>query len=138
MNDLSAGVIADAASDGSEATRASYARIWAAVTTIPPGRIASFAQVAAAAGFPRQPRLAGYALHRLPAGSDVPWHRVVNAQGRIAFPAASAAYREQRQRLESEGVAFVAGRVDWRRYGCELGGGTGDTASVRARPFTTA
>jgi methylated-DNA-protein-cysteine methyltransferase-like protein len=116
------GFVTDAPSDEDHAQHPSYSRIWAAVADVPPGCIASYAQIAAAAGFPRQPRLAGYALHRLPPESGVPWHRVVNAQGRIAFPPASAAYREQRRRLETEGVVFLAGRIDWRRYGWKRSG----------------
>lgn len=94
-----------------------YRRIWDTVRRIPRGRVASYGQVAVAAGFPKQPRLAGYAMHALPSGSRVPWHRVINAQGRISFPPRSEPYREQRRRLEAEGVVFIAGRVDFARYG---------------------
>jgi methylated-DNA-protein-cysteine methyltransferase related protein len=94
----------------------SYERIWAAVRRIPRGRVATYGQIAALAGFPKQPRLAGYALHQLPSATRLPWHRVINAQGRISFPRGSAAFREQKQRLEADGVAFVGGRVDLERY----------------------
>jgi len=94
-----------------------YARIWAAVRRIPKGRVATYGQVAAAAGLAKQPRLAGYALHNLPRGSSVPWHRVINAQGRLSFPPRSVPWREQRRRLESEGVVFLGGRVNLARYG---------------------
>ena len=100
-----------------EKSDATYARIWAAVRRIPKGKVATYGQVAAAAGFAKQPRMAGYALHHLPRGSGVPWHRVINAQGRISFPPRSAPWREQRRRLEAEGVAFLGGRVDLARYG---------------------
>lgn len=95
---------------------ASHARIWAVVRRIPRGRVASYGQVAAAAGLPRQARLAGYALHGAPAHLKIPWHRVINAQGRISLPADSEAAGEQRRRLEAEGVVFVGGRVDLARY----------------------
>jgi len=94
-----------------------WARLWAAVRRVPRGKVATYGQIAAAAGLPRQARLAGYALHGLPRGSRVPWHRVINAQGRISFPPRSAPWREQRRRLEAEGVAFLGGRVDLARYG---------------------
>ena len=68
------------------------------------------------------PRLVGYALHGLPEKSGVPWHRVINAQGRISFPARSAAYRRQREKLETEGVVFSRGRVNLKRYGWRAGG----------------
>lgn len=98
-----------------------YARIWAAVRRIPRGRVATYGQVAAVAGLAKQPRLAGYALHKLPQSSSVPWHRVINAQGRLSFPPRSAPWREQRRRLEAEGVVFLAGRVELARYGWQRG-----------------
>jgi methylated-DNA-protein-cysteine methyltransferase-like protein len=100
----------------------SYQKIWAVVRRIPRGRVATYGAVAAAAGLRQHARLAGYALHNLPRGSQVPWHRVINAQGRISFPPRSEPYREQRRRLEAEGVVFVAGRVDLVRYGWRRAG----------------
>jgi methylated-DNA-protein-cysteine methyltransferase-like protein len=93
-----------------------YEKIWAVVRSIPKGRVATYGQVAAAAGMRKHARMAGYALWNLPAGSKVPWHRVINAQGKISFPARSAPWREQRQRLVAEGVVFIAGRVDLSRF----------------------
>ncbi|MGH8458103.1 MAG: MGMT family protein [Nevskiales bacterium] len=95
----------------------SYARIWQAVREIPRSRVATYGQIAEAAGKPRQARQVGYALHALPKNTDVPWHRVINAQGRISFPPRSRPYKEQRKRLEAEGVVFLSGRVDLERYG---------------------
>jgi methylated-DNA-protein-cysteine methyltransferase related protein len=95
----------------------SYRRIWQAVREIPRGRVATYGQVAEAAGLPKQARQAGYALHALPKDTDVPWHRVVNAQGKLSFPPRSKAYREQRQRLEAEGIVFIGGRIDLQRHG---------------------
>ena len=55
--------------------------------------------------------MVGYALHALPAGTNVPWHRVVNAQGAISVGGDGAA--RQRQLLEREGVRFDhRGRMD--------------------------
>ena len=93
----------------------SYARILAVVKKIPRGRVATYGQVAAQAGFARQPRLAGYALHHTLANAAVPWHRVINAAGRISLPPNSEGYREQKRRLEAEGVTFINGRVDLAR-----------------------
>jgi len=89
-----------------------YERIWRVVRRIPRGRVATYGQVAAIAGFATQPRLAGYALHALPHASDVPWHRVVAAGGRIALPDFDGAATVQRILLESEGVAFRGHHVD--------------------------
>jgi methylated-DNA-protein-cysteine methyltransferase-like protein len=95
-----------------------YARIYAAVRRIPRGRVATYGQVATAAGLPRQARLVGYALHALPEHSSVPWHRVINAQGRISLGrGTSGGDLPQRFRLEAEGVEFDAnGRVAVRRF----------------------
>lgn len=88
-----------------------YERIWAVVRRIPRGRVATYGQVAAHAGFPQQPRLAGYAMHALPSASDVPWHRVLAAGGRIALPESDGHASLQRALLEAEGVPFRGKRV---------------------------
>jgi methylated-DNA-protein-cysteine methyltransferase related protein len=93
----------------------SYPRIWRVVSSIPEGRVASYGAVAKQAGFPSQPRLAGYALHNLPEGIDIPWHRVINAQGRVSLGGETGV--RQRQLLESEGVVFVRDRVDLKKFG---------------------
>ncbi len=94
---------------------ATYERIWRVVRRIPRGRVATYGQVAALAGFATQPRLAGYALHALPHATDVPWHRVVAAGGRIALPDVDGAATVQRALLKSEGVVFHGPRVDLAR-----------------------
>lgn len=93
-----------------------HARIWATVNEVPEGRVASYGQIAELAGIPRGARQVGYALRMLPRGHGVPWHRVLRAGGRIAFPPGSRQHREQRSRLEAEGVTVTAGKVDMRRY----------------------
>lgn len=92
-------------------------KVWAAAKTIPRGRVTTYGGLAAAAGFPRGARLAGWALRHSPPQAKLPWHRVLNACGKISFPPRSAPAREQRRRLEAEGVAFIGGRVDLKRYG---------------------
>lgn len=92
-------------------------KVWATAKQIPRGRVTTYGQLAAAAGFPRAARLAGFALKNTPPKMVLPWHRVLNASGKISFPPRSRPWREQKQRLEAEGVVFLAGRVDLRRYG---------------------
>ncbi len=87
-------------------------RIWKAVAAIPQGEVASYGSIARRAGLPRRARLVGHALKVAPAGLKLPWHRVLNAQGRISLPAGSKAHRMQRRLLEKEGVVFRNGRVD--------------------------
>jgi methylated-DNA-protein-cysteine methyltransferase related protein len=85
--------------------------IWDRVCAIPRGQVSTYGAVARAAGLPGRARLAGRALRLVPDDMHVPWHRVVGAGGRIVFPAASRAHREQTRRLRAEGVAVRAGRV---------------------------
>lgn len=89
--------------------------IWKAVRRIPRGKVATYGQIAELAGMEGHARLVGYALHALPQNSNVPWHRVLNATGRISLPGVSG--RTQRLLLEREGIQFTkANRVDLRKY----------------------
>jgi methylated-DNA-protein-cysteine methyltransferase-like protein len=94
-----------------------YRRLYAVVAKVPRGRVATYGQVAALAGLPRHARLVGYALNKLPAESDVPWHRVVNAKGQVS-PRANALGHEdlQEQLLRREGVRFVDGVIPLERF----------------------
>jgi methylated-DNA-protein-cysteine methyltransferase-like protein len=85
--------------------------IWDVVARIPRGRVSTYGDVARAAGLPGRARLAGYALKHAPDGLELPWHRVVGAGGRIVFPPASRAFREQTRRLRGEKVEVKDGRV---------------------------
>ena len=89
------------------------ARIYAVVRAIPRGTVATYGQVAERAGYPGHARQVGYALHALPPGTTVPWHRVINARGEVSARA-DGEVLTQRLLLEREGVRFDArGRV-WR------------------------
>ena len=85
--------------------------MWHVVCAIPRGQVSTYGAVARAAGFPGRARLAGFALKVAPEGTNIPWHRVVGAGGRIVFPKASREHREQSRRLRAEGVAVKGGRV---------------------------
>lgn len=87
------------------------ARIWRTVAAIPRGSVATYGSIAARAGLARRARLVGHALKVAPDELRLPWHRVVAAGGRIAFPVGSRLYREQRRRLTAEGVRVLRGRV---------------------------
>lgn len=84
---------------------------------IPRGRVATYGQVAALAGFPRHARQVGYAMRDLPQGSELPWHRVLNARGEVSARAAVGWEDVQRGLLEQEGVELVRERVDLLRFG---------------------
>ncbi|HET6836679.1 MAG TPA: MGMT family protein [Gemmatimonadales bacterium] len=86
----------------------SYQEIYDVVRRIPPGRVATYGQVASLAGLPGHARQVGYALHALPENSAVPWHRVVNAKGGISARAVPGAELVQRNLLVHEGVRLNA------------------------------
>ena len=96
----------------------SYPRIYAVVKRIPRGRVATYGQVAALAGMRGHARLVGYALHSLPEGHDVPWHRVINAQGRISLRTGLGDWGDYQQHLlQREGVCFdPTGRIPLAEY----------------------
>lgn len=81
------------------------------ILRIPEGRVATYGQVARAAGLPGRARLVGQALRGLGPESIVPWQRVVGAGGRLSIPSAEGAAL-QRSLLEDEGVRFSGRRVD--------------------------
>lgn len=87
-----------------------HARILQVIRQIPRGQVMGYGEVAAKAGQPGRARL----VARLLGGNDdpqLPWHRVLRSDGRIAMPEGSAGWREQSQRLRAEGVVVEKGRV---------------------------
>ena len=86
------------------------------MSRIPAGRVSSYGRIAELAGLRNGARQVGRVLSELPSGSDVPWHRVLNAAGRLSLAADSPAGREQRARLRAEGVVVDRGRVRMRDY----------------------
>ena len=87
-----------------------------AVRAIPEGRVATYGQIAALAGNPRAARQVARVLHTFGASESLPWHRVVNREGRIVLTPAGGG-GEQARRLTAEGVARDSdNRVDLDRY----------------------
>ena len=84
----------------------SYQGIYRVVRRIPKGRVATYGQIASLAGLAGHARQVGYALHALPDGTTVPWHRVVNAAGGISTRATPGGELVQRLMLENEGIRF--------------------------------
>jgi methylated-DNA-protein-cysteine methyltransferase-like protein len=93
-------------------------RVYALVAQIPPGRLATYGQVAELIGAWGCARQVGWALRRLPLPSPLPWHRVVNAQGRVSLSLA----REgsdwiQAELLRQEGIPVDGeGRLPLRPF----------------------
>jgi methylated-DNA-protein-cysteine methyltransferase related protein len=91
--------------------------VYAVVRRVPHGRVATYGQIARVAGLGDHARMVGYALASLPSRTTVPWHRVINAQGKVS-PRRSGESLSQRLRLEREGIHFDGrGRVALARHG---------------------
>lgn len=94
-----------------------YQRIYAVVRQIPPGRVATYGEVARIVGGCTA-RVVGYAMAALSYDTDVPWHRVLNRQGKISLRTSGNGSSDQRRLLEAEGVCFnQQGRVDFNEVG---------------------
>lgn len=94
-----------------------YARIYAVVTQIPIGKVASYGQIARMEGH-CGPRMVGYAMRIVPDHITVPWQRVVNSAGKLSQRSGGGGTHRQMQLLRDEGVVFSAtGRVDFDRFG---------------------
>ncbi len=91
-------------------------KIWQVVHQIPPGKVASYGQVAKLAELPGYARYVGHVMKRLPPGSKLPWHRVANSQGKLSFPHNSEPYKIQKSKLEAEGVVFLNGRFSLKKF----------------------
>ena len=95
-----------------------YQPIYDLVRQIPPGKVATYGQIARLLGKPNHARQVGYALFRLSPDPDIPWHRVVNAEGKISqTPARMGSDDLQKILLTNEAVHFDhADRIDLRQY----------------------
>ena len=78
--------------------------VWKVVSSIPPGSVMGYGEVARAAGFPRYSRMVSAAMGRSP--EPLPWHRVVRTNRTLAFEPGSKSYRQQASLLKQEGVVF--------------------------------
>ena len=90
--------------------------IYTALRSVPVGKVVTYGQLAKMAGLLGAARLAGTVLCQLPEDTDLPWHRVVNAQGKISMAENSPGYSEQIRRLQTEGVLLANGRIPLKIY----------------------
>jgi len=94
-----------------------YEKIYAFVRQVPRGRVTTYGTIAKIVGSCTA-RMVGYAMAATPEGSQVPWQRVINAQGKISPHGYGYGSAVQRQLLEEEGVAFdAADKIDMRKFG---------------------
>ena len=88
-----------------------YAEVYSIVREIPVGKVCTYGQIARLAGCPQYSRMVGQAMCHAPVDEQLPCHRVVNSQGRLA-----PGWGEQRELLLKEGVGFRPnGCVDLKR-----------------------
>lgn len=96
------------------------AAVFSMVKRVPKGKVATYGQIAALIGHPRHSRHVGHALSSMPSSVKIPWHRVINSQGRISLRLRhwdSGSDEMQRILLEAEGVSFDAtGRVRLKTF----------------------
>ena len=100
-------------------TEGFHGRVYARVREVPEGFVVTYGDIAAALGSVRVARHVGWALAAIDPErhGPVPWHRVINAKGRISHRGDVGRAEEQRRRLEAEGVVFDAtDRIDLDRF----------------------
>lgn len=108
--------MAACASDPDTGEDARALACWQVLARVPAGHVITYGQLAELAGLPRQARWVGRLLSQLPADSGLPWHRVVNAQGRLSLPPHHPGAEEQAARLRAEGVFLQDGKLNLTRY----------------------
>lgn len=94
--------------------------IYLALQQIPRGTVVTYGQLAQLAGLPGAARLVGNLLNNLPEGTRLPWHRVINAQGKLSLPVDSPGYTEQVRRLTQEGIEITRGKINLTRFGWHI------------------
>ena len=97
-------------------SKSHYEKIWQTVLAVPPGKVASYGQIADLAGLPGRARLVGKALGNTPNSMDVPWYRILRSNGQIAFPPGSEQAKHQTGLLQEEGVVVLNNRVKLKTF----------------------
>lgn len=87
------------------------------VALIPYAKVASYGQIARMAGLPKHARLVGYVLKHLDSAADIPWHRVINSQGKISLSKLNESGESiQRSKLVAEGVMVIGDKINLKQY----------------------
>ena len=85
------------------------------IKKIPAGRVATYGQIANLAGNNKAARQISRILHSSSDKYDLPWHRVINSQGKISLRSGDG-FEMQKAMLENEGVQVIDGRIDLKKY----------------------
>ncbi|MAM69893.1 MAG: cysteine methyltransferase [Gammaproteobacteria bacterium] len=96
--------------------RKSHEAIWQTVLSIPPGKVASYGQVADLAGLPGRARLVGRSMGMVPDSMQVPWYRVLKSNGQLAGKPGSKFAQRQTELLQDEGVVVLKNRVKMENF----------------------
>ena len=107
----------DIASEQTKTTTLSpMAKIWHIVAMIPQGNVSSYGKIADYAGLPGRARYVSKALKSAPEHLSLPWHRVLNSQGKISFEKNSHAFQQQMELLRMDGVIVNCGKISLSEY----------------------
>lgn len=96
-----------------------YQQIYTLVRQVPPGSVTTYGRVGQLLGCTA--RTVGFAMAALPPGSDVPWQRVINSQGKVSPRRDGDGNLLQFDLLVAEGVCFDAtGKIDLQTFGFDF------------------
>ena len=85
------------------------------IKKIPTGKVASYGQIATLAGNNKAARQISRILHSSSDKYDLPWHRVINSQGKISLRIGDG-FEMQKAMLESEGIKIIKDKIDLEKY----------------------
>ena len=87
------------------------------IALIPYGKVATYGQIAKLAGLPKHARLVGYILKKMDADTEIPWHRVINSQGKISLIKVNLQGENiQSLKLLAEGVVVIGDKINLKKY----------------------
>ena len=86
------------------------------LSKVPYGKVCTYGRIAELSGQPGKARHVGYILKHLPYDSEIPWHRIINSQGKLSFPENSPKYLEQVNKLCQEGVTVTNQKISLKLY----------------------
>ncbi len=95
--------------------RKSFVNIFSIVSKIPRGKVMTYKQVTKMSNV-KNPRLVGFALHRNTDPNNIPCHRVVRTNGRLATGYAFGGIKRQKEKLENEGIVFLKNRINLKQF----------------------
>jgi methylated-DNA-protein-cysteine methyltransferase-like protein len=91
-------------------------KVFMVLAAVPSGSVVTYGQLADLAGLPRAARMVGRILGNLPKDTELPWHRVINAAGKISLAEDSQSVEVQKARLQEEGIVFNNNRVSLKKF----------------------